>query len=118
MKRSVHFEGYECLTKNEKRAFAQLRYVTRETIWQLAIKKVLAGPTVESFRSLIAGLNSQARDNEPVMMRILGTAYGSVRRAEQQSSFITQKDKSKVGGIEVIMEQPRPTTQPVFTGCS
>lgn len=59
------------LTPQEEKLLNCLTAVNPESIWGLAIHKVLSDVTEEKFRSLIQQLRSQERDNPQVMREIL-----------------------------------------------
>jgi hypothetical protein len=60
------------LNPNEQKFLSCLEAVNHDSIWGVAIRNVMKEPTVPRIRRLIADLKSQANDNEPVMIDILG----------------------------------------------
>lgn len=59
------------LTPQEQEFFKCLEGVNPDSIWGLAISKVVADPTPEKFRELVAQLKSQEADAPEVMLDIL-----------------------------------------------
>lgn len=59
------------LTHQEEKFLNCLTAVDRNSIWGLAIHKVLGDVSEEKFRALVAQLKSQERDNPRVMREIL-----------------------------------------------
>lgn len=56
-----------------------LKTVNPETIWGLAIQRVVFNENSERVMDLVIDLRSQARDNGPVMREILGDeAYNEI----------------------------------------
>ncbi len=60
------------LTTQELSLHKKLAQVSNQTLWGLAIHKVLQDPSTERFRDLLAQLSSQAKDQPEVMADILG----------------------------------------------
>jgi hypothetical protein len=83
------------LTYKEKIARAALEKIEHESLWIMAINKVLTDFSVEGFRLLIHSLNSQASDNPEVMKRILGPAYESVIACKSQINNHPELDVSE-----------------------
>lgn len=63
---------FETLSRNEARLFEALCAVPDNTLWGLAISKVMDQPEPKKFRELVKQLKSQTKDNEPIMISILG----------------------------------------------
>ncbi len=68
------FELQTDLSHTEMELLAALREIKNETLWGNAIKEVVKARVleVESFRTLVCQLLSQAHDCPAVMIRILG----------------------------------------------
>jgi len=75
------FEGYEVLNENEKSFFSLLDTVDLDSIWGVAILKIINSPTVLKIRTLICELKSQEHDCPVIMQSILGEkAYAQLQR--------------------------------------
>lgn len=59
------------LTPQEERFLNCLTAVDSNSIWGLAIQKVLGDVSEEKFRALVVQLKSQERDNPQIMREIL-----------------------------------------------
>ena len=67
------------LTPQQQNLFHCLEKVNPESIWGLAIHKVLSDVNEEKFDALVQQLKSQERDNPEVMREILNdTCYESL----------------------------------------
>jgi|GEM_PF-6575745 len=71
--------GWNQLTKQEFEAYILLAEVKGDSIWGIAIQRVLQENNVARFRQLICELKSQADDEPDTMKRIIGQeAYNAV----------------------------------------
>ncbi len=66
------------LSAPEQKVFEALKKTKHDSLWNVAINKVVQSCDAGKLRELINQLQMQDKDNPPVMKIILGDAYDTV----------------------------------------